>query len=499
MNSELTIIRPDTPPASVSTRDVLSIFFRQRRLVLVCFCAVMLGGLFYGLFSARYQAHMRLWVRRGRVDPVVTASAEQSLLLQQDYISEEQLNSEAELLRDEEVIRSVVNSLDLAKNAGWTQWVWPGTAEQRTATAVRRAAKRLTVNPIRKTNLIEVSYSAADPEQASAFLQALERAYIDRHQRVRRPSGQFQFFDQQVNETRASLTRAEYRVLEFMRGRGVISASLERDATLQKLSDAENNNRQTQVAIAETARRVHSLQSRLKTIPTRITTSTRLSGNPELMARMKSRLLELQLKRSELLTKFEPGYRLVQEVDQQIREANEEIAAEEKNPIREQTTDQNPDYAWAQAEMLKSQVELDALTAHAQATAIEVTGYRDMAHALGEHAIVQDDLVRELKSAESAYLLYLSKREEARIGDALDAGGILNVTVAEQPNTPALPARSGMNLLAISFVVASAFSTGAALAADRLDPAFRTPDEVFAALHTPVLAFLPAGGEGAQS
>ena len=101
MNSELTIIRPDTPPASVSTRDVLSIFFRQRRLVLVCFCAVMLGGLFYGLFSARYQAHMRLWVRRGRVDPVVTASAEQSLLLQQDFISEEQLNSEAELLRDE--------------------------------------------------------------------------------------------------------------------------------------------------------------------------------------------------------------------------------------------------------------------------------------------------------------------------------------------------------------------------------------------------------------
>ena len=483
----------------MSTRDVLSIFFRQRRLLLICFGAAMLGGLFYALFSARYQAHMRVLVRRGRVDPVVTASAEQSLLLQQDYISEEQLNSEAELLRDEEVIRSVINSLDLAKSTGWTQWVWPSSEEKRTAAAVRRAARRLTVNPIRKTNLIEVSYSSTDPEQASAFLNALERAYIDRHQRVRRPSGQFQFFDQQVNEARASLTRSEYRVLEFMRGRGVISASLERDATLQKLSEAESNSRQTRVAIAETARKVRSLETRLKTIPTRITTSTRLSGNPELMARMKSRLLELQLKRSELLTRFEPGYRLVQEVDQQIKETTDSITAEEQNPIREQTTDQNPDYAWAQAEMLKSQVELDALTAHAQATSIEVAGYRDMAHALGEHAIVQDDLVRELKSAESAYLLYLGKREEARIGDALDAGGILNVTVAEQPSTPALPERSSLNLLAISFVVASAFSTGAALAADRLDPAFRTPDEVVAALHTPVLAFLPAATEGAHS
>jgi len=500
MNNELTIIRPaDAPLAIVSIRDIVSIFFRQRRVILACFCVAMLGGLFYAVFSDRYQAHMRLLVRRGRVDPVVTASPEQSLLLQQDYISEEQLNSEAELLRDEEVIRSVVDSLGLANKSGWTPWSWLGTKEQRTAGAVRRAARKLAVTPIRKTNLIEVSYSSADPEQASAFLQALERAYLDRHQRVRRPSGQFQFFDQQVNEARASLTGAEYRMLEFMRGQGVVSASLERDSTLQKLSEAENNNRETQVSIAETARKVRSLEARLKTIPSRVTTSARISGNPELMARMKSRLLELQLKRSELLTKFEPGYRLVQEVDQQIKETKDSIAAEEQNPIREQTTDQNPDYVWAQAEMLKSQVELDALNAHAQATAIEVAGYRDMARALGEHAIVQDNLARELKSAENAYVLYLSKREEARIGDALDAGGILNVTVAEQPSTPALPARSGMSLLAISFIVAGAFSTGAALAADRLDPAFRTPDEVIAALQTPVLAFLPAGPEGARS
>jgi uncharacterized protein involved in exopolysaccharide biosynthesis len=288
-------------------------------------------------------------------------------------------------------------------------------------------------------------------------------------------------------------------MLEFMRGQGVVSASMERDSALQKLSEAEANNRQTQVAMAETARRVRSLEARLKTIPNRITTATTLAGNPELMARMKSRLLELQLKRSELLTKFEPGYRLVQEIDQQIREAKDSIAAEEQAPVREQTTDRNPDYAWAQAEMLKSQVELDALTAHAQATAIEVAGYRDLARDLGEHAIVQDDLLRELKSAESAYLLYLGKREEARIGDALDAGGILNVTIAEQPSTPALPARSSMNLFAISLVFASAFSTGAALVSDRLDPAFRTPDEVFASLHTPVLAFLPASTEGALS
>jgi capsular polysaccharide biosynthesis protein len=40
-------------------------------------------------------------------------------------------------------------------------------------------------------------------------------------------------------------------------------------------------------------------------------------------------------------------------------------------------------------------------------------------------------------------------------------------------------------------VLASTFSTGLAFAADYLDPAFRTPDEVIAYLGAPVLASLP--------
>jgi hypothetical protein len=36
---------------------------------------------------------------------------------------------------------------------------------------------------------------------------------------------------------------------------------------------------------------------------------------------MKSKLLELELRRTELLTKFQPSYRLVREVEQQIAQA----------------------------------------------------------------------------------------------------------------------------------------------------------------------------------
>ena len=54
----------------------------------------------------------------------------------------------------------------------------------------------------------------------------------------------------------------------------------------------------------------------------------------------------------------------------------------------------------------------------------------------------RESLLGELKLAEEKYLLYVNKREEARIEDAMDQGGILNVTVAEEPRTPALPAQA---------------------------------------------------------
>ena len=61
---------------------------------------------------------------------------------------------------------------------------------------------------------------------------------------------------------------------------------------------------------------------------------------------------------------------------------------------------------------------------------------------LQQAAIVQQDLLRTAKTEEDNYLLYLRKQEEARINDALDARGILNVAIAEPATVPALPARS---------------------------------------------------------
>ena len=111
-------------------------------------------------------------------------------------------------------------------------------------------------------------------------------------------------------------------------------------------------------------------------LPERTTTQVRIADNPELLKALKSSLLDLQLKRTQLLTKFEPSHRLVQEVDQQIAQAEATIAAENALPLRDETTDKNVHYEWAKSELQRAQVQLKALQAREAATSTQEAAYR---------------------------------------------------------------------------------------------------------------------------
>lgn len=85
----------------------------------------------------------------------------------------------------------------------------------------------------------------------------------------------------------------------------------------------------------------------------------------------------------------------------------------------------------------------------------------------------------------------MKKREEARISDALDQKGILNVAVAEQPDVPVLPVWPAWVLVVIAFLAAAGMSVGVALTADVLNPSFQTPNELAAFMGSPMLAAIP--------
>jgi uncharacterized protein involved in exopolysaccharide biosynthesis len=490
MPEELRVMPRMAREPSPTMRDLLAVLFRQRRLVLVSFALVLFGAVLYRLLAPTYRAEMKVLVRHGRVDPVVTAVPTQ-LQFERDPITEEELNSEAELLHDQEILGTVVERAGLAHNFSWISRMTGENDDERTAHALRRLERRLSVEPARKTALITVSYDSPDRLQAAKVLQRLADAYVERHMRVLRPDGQSVFFAEQVVQSRKKLEETQGSLLAFTSQEGVISAGQERDIALQKLAEAEADDRGNRIALAETAQRVRELHRKLTLLPERTTTVIRNSDNPQSLGKMKSKLLELQIQRRQLLTRFEPSYRLVQEVDQQIKETKEAIAAEELVPLRDQTTDLEPNHAWAKEQLLHSEVELSALQARSKTAETLLASFRAGAQRLGEHAIKQDELMSSLKAAEQEYLLYLSKREEARIGDALDQQKILNVVIAERPTVPVLPVRSAAAFAFLSVLAAGAFSTTLAFTADRLNAGFRTPDEVVFYLGAPVLASLP--------
>lgn len=486
-------MRRTEEPVSPTMRELAMVLFRQGKVFVGVSSVLFILAVTYAFAGATYRAHLRLLVRRGRADPPVTAQPNAPPDFSRVEVTEEELNSEVELLKDNDVLRRVVRANDLAAH-DWLRWVRPHEEQSaREERAARKLCNRLEVEPIKKTNLIEIRYDASDPELAAQVLKSLSGIYLEKHMEVHRPSGQLHFFDQQTGESRRQLEEAEGTLLNFTNSHGVVMAAQQRDLVLQRLNEVEASYRQAQAEISETERRVHELDAQLAKLPERTTTQVRTADNPELLRALKAGLLDLELKRTQLLTKFEPSHRLVQEVEQQILQAKAAIETEKLNPVRDETTDKDANYEWAKAELQKALVTKKGLEAREATIAAQLARYRVIAHQLGDEAVVQDDLTSSEKAAQENYLLYVKKREEARMGDALDEDGIVNVAIAEQPVVPALPLWPAGVVVLVGFVGALTSGTGAAFAADYLDPALRTPEEVFECLEIPVLASLPEG------
>jgi uncharacterized protein involved in exopolysaccharide biosynthesis len=469
-------------------RDLVAIVFRQRRIILAVFLSVIALVFLSGVWIPKYQAHMKILVLRQRTDAMVTADVN-APPQNTGQITKEDLNSEVELLKSDDLLQKVVVQTGLQHQ----QRSLFGHEKETTAiaAAVRKLGKDLDVEPVRDANVISVSYRASNPQLAAKALNAVAAAYMEKHLEMHRPSGEFTFFDQQTKRFRVGLEQSQAQLEEFTERTGVASAPLQRDLTLQKLADFNATAHQAQVSAAQTLERIRSIQAQLSTMQPRLTTEIRTAENPQLMQQLKSTLLNLQLKRTELLTKFDPSYRLVKEVDQQILEAQAAIAAAENKPPQDTTTDQNPTYTMLRDELAKAEADLSGLRAQAAAAGLAAGEYRVAARELQRQGIKQEDLQRTEKTDEQNYLLYLQKREEARINDALDQRGILNVALAERPMAPALPVRSPVQTGGIALVLALFVGFGAGFVADYVDPSFRTPDEVVGYLDMPVLASLP--------
>lgn len=472
----------------ISPRDLVAPLFRYQRLVVLTFFSILVGSAAAALLLPKqYQAELKILVKRERIDPTVT-SDKTTVIDSRSDVTEEQVQSEVELLQSRDLLEEVVKTCDLVPDVDGQGNKQSPVA---TARAIRKLQSVLHVEPVKKTDLISATYRSRDPETAARVLNKLGSLYLQKHLAVRRPAGAFEFFQKQTERYRTELATSQEQLTRYDRSTGLISPELEKEITLRKLSEFEGALRETRADIAETTQRIASLESQMSSTSPRTITQERTADNPMLLQQLKSTLLNLQLKHTELLTKFSPEYAPVREVEKQIQQAEAAISGAEQSPVREQTTDRDTTYAWMQEELAKNRTQLIALRARADALAPVVEAYQIRARNLNEQGTAQHDLMLASKSAEDNYLLYLQKQEEARISDALDRNRIVNVTISEAPTVPALPIRSPWVTFLLGTLLAAILSVAAAYTANYFDPSFRTPQDLFNTLNVPVLAAVP--------
>jgi uncharacterized protein involved in exopolysaccharide biosynthesis len=487
-------------------RELLAIGFRQRRLVKVSFLAVFLTTLVVVFLQPReYESEMKILVRRERVDDVVSPDQNATVQIRDD-VTDEELQSESELLKSRDLLEKVVVDCGMDRtdrgDHSFTSFLrgvrFRLTGQKSTQTDAEKIAglvqnlqDRLTVEPILKTNLISATYRSKDPNLAANVLQTLASLYLEKHLAIHRPPGTYDFFQQQTDRYRQALVETQRQIGDLTRSDGVVSPPLQKELAVRKQADAEGQLRETQTAIREAEGRMKTLTTQAASVPPRRVSEVRTADNPELMQQLKGTLLNLELKRVELLGKYDPSYELVQEVDSEIAKARDAITAAEKEPLRDETTDRDPTYEWITAEQAKAASELSGLQAREAATSAMVEAYRQDAQRLEQKEIAQTDLLRQAKADEDNYLLYQRKMEEARISDALDRQRIANVVVAEPAEVPVRPTSNRLLVLLGGTLLGCLIGCGAALIANRADQSLRTPDEVRMYFDVPVVAALP--------
>src|SRR3984893_6364931 len=487
----------DDDMPQLTLRDLLIPLFRHRRVVIVSFSSIfVLSTLAAWLWAAHYyKAAMQVVVEQDRSDPAITA-AQSGVVYNNKLVTTDQVTSEVALIQGVDMLRAVVVACGLADKWSFGDVFLPQDPVQRRAmkqeAAARSLAKQIKVQPPISSDVIDVTYGrVGEPEVPACVLQNLSKLYLEKHLQLRRPAGSADFFTDETEKYHRALTESESRLANFSRKEGVAAPDMLRSDMVQQVANSEAALHKAQEAIAADQKRIESLNIQMSATPPRSPTTEISNSSSVLLQNLQASLLEAQIKRTQLLVKYDPSYPLVKEVDQEITQTQDAIAKAEEAKYITQATDRDANYELLREDYAKTQADLASQKATAAALAGSIRSMRAETVKLDTQAVKQSALIREATADEGNYLLYLNKREQERTSDALDRKRIANVAIAVPAVVPLLPAHSPWLIMLLGFLAASIIGVSTAIVAEYLDPSFRTPAEVTETLNIPILTSIP--------
>jgi uncharacterized protein involved in exopolysaccharide biosynthesis len=477
-----------TSPTNLSLRAAIEALFRQKLLFASVAASVLLLAIATSVLLPRqYMSEMKFLVQNARGNVVVTPEKTNPQNVVSD-VTETQVNSELEILRSHDVV-------DPVADPGWDKIPAgqqnPGRVRQHEA-LLAGFDKKLETEPVRKTNVIDVRYRASDPQQARNVLQRLSQTYLEQHRRMQRPGGASAFFASEAERYQKAWDQASRDLVDFQQHHQLYSLAQRETDLEEKLTKAESDLLASEAGLQELDARLEESRRGQRTMATRQTTQNRTGPNLQSVEQLTALIIELENKRTVLLTNYKPEDRFVRELDQQIASTRAALTEAAVARPLEVTTDVDPAWQQVRTDFAQGKISRRAQAARRRAIVVQMARLKRDLGKMQDLDVQYNNLEEQVKERRENHELYAQKRDQSQIADAMDDRGLMNVVVAQQPTLSYLPAGPKRLTNAVLGLVTALFlGLCAVYLAEAGRNTIATPHELEAASRYPVLATLP--------
>ena len=420
-------------------------------------------GLISLISPKKYVAELALVVDVQGNDPMKESALAPSLV-------PTHLSTQTEIIRSRNVATKVVEKMGLATDPTVVEAYRESGAEtDLNSWLVANVLRAVDAKTARNSNIIRVSYTSTDPENAAAMANAFADAYIQTslELKVDPARRQVTWYEQQVSQLRDELVAAQQRLAKYQSDHGVLGVDDARmDVENARLQEISNQLVTVQAAMFDANSRSQQ-----------ITSSDQLDALPDLLKNPTIQHLKSELARAEA----------------KLAEVSGRYGVN------------HPQYVASAAEVtaLKSKLNMEIGVTRGslvQSAAIARRQVGDVQKALEEQKdrIIalkrqQDELSvlnRDIESARAAYDAALQQANQTKLESRVDRTNVAVLNPAMPPLVPDSP-RILLNLV-VGLIVGVALAVGLILTMEVCNRRLRSAEDLADFTDLPVLAELPA-------
>ncbi len=444
--------RATPAPRQARLRQIVieAVFRRKRIFALTVVFVLLLTSVVILLMPPVYKAEAKLMVQNVRAATPLSATAPEHVNTQDD-VSPSEINSEVDLLGGSMVAR---RSLGVPTT---------GIETRATQKQLKELRSRLSVESVHQTNLINLGYLAASPEQANRGLQTIIDAYFETRATNARASGAEDFFDRQLEAAKEQLDRTGKALTDYGLTHSIADLDDEKKLQLQRVSTLQDGIAQADAALALQRSRQSRQQQMLLSTPARSRTVERTLTNQYSQERLATSLVDLQNRRADLVRRYAPSDRQILELDDKIANTKLAISDAANRPATETASDVNPVYQQLTAAVTMSAGEVSGTVAQRSTLQAQFDQAQRRLDELEKATVDVNALKRAQEQAQHEYTLYAGRKSDARISAQLDKEKLFDVSLVQPPFSTTEPVRPkpllyGVTGLVFAFLAATLLS-----------------------------------------